>query len=319
MTCRTCPEQDGSARGAEFQCGEKELLAEIAASARRTDDGVRFWKAGSPSGVPALFLPGAGWTGAQGLFLADALPEFSWHLLDLPGIAGSVPLACADARGFSQWLHTFCASEGIVRPHLVGHSLGGYLALSAAAQGMPLRSLALIDGGLAPLAVPQSLGMIAYAVPLVVALDRLKAGALVARRPGKPSTEAAESAEEIAARFHLPLSEELRRACEDCSRQGEAWDLDGSVQQRLGLIGVQTRTGAALARVKAPVLAIIALHPRGEKWLHERAAKAISVLSALPHVHVVETQTGHYPFWEDPQGFADALRAFYRDGEDQRR
>jgi pimeloyl-ACP methyl ester carboxylesterase len=292
-------------------------LAPTPLAAQAAKSGVRYRRAGDPSGPPALFLPGAGWTGAEGLSVAQALPHLSWYLLDLPGTGGSLPLERADAPGFTRWLGAFCADLGLGDVHLAGHSLGGYLALAAAASGrMGLRSLLLIDGGLVPIAVPQEIGKIAYAAPFVAALDRVTGGAVVARRPGRPAPpEAQPEAEAVAGRFRVPLSDALRAAVEDLAApSGRDWDLDGAAVQRLGMIGVRTFGARALSRVTARVLALVALHPQGPRWAQRLKQKALGRLGALcatRDLQVVTLATGHYPFWEDPAQFAAAVRPFY--------
>ncbi len=98
----------------------------------------------------------------------------------------------------------FCQEAGFESFHLVGHSLGGYLALAAAAtQILPLRSLLLIDGGLNPIAVPQEVGPMAYLVPTISRLDRLLGGRIIARRPGPPATiEPTPDPQAVADRLH---------------------------------------------------------------------------------------------------------------------
>ncbi len=268
-------------------------------------------KCGREGGQPALFLPGAGWTCTEGLSLARMLPQFPWYLVDLPGTGGSAPLALATAAGFAAWLRAFCERLGIERPHLAGHSLGGYLALAAAARRLPLRSLLLIDGGVAPLIVPQSLGAIAYAVPLISLLDRLTGGALVAKRPGRPgAAEPPEAPEALARRFGLPMTEDLCVAVEDAPKPGEPWELDAAAQQRLGLIGARLRWRRAISAVEAPVFAVIAQHPAGPEWARRRAARSARLLRGMPGVSVAESPTGHYPFWEDPNGLRPRCGAF---------
>lgn len=274
--------------------------------------GVRFQRAGSLAGPPAVFLPGAGWTGAEGLAVAEALPQFSWYCLDLPGTGGSAPLTRADAHGFAAWLRAFCEQAGTGPVHLAGHSLGGYLALAAAATDIPLRSLLLIDGGIGPFVVPQEVGPVAYLAPAIACLDALAGGALIARRPGPPaSPEPPEDPAELARRFGIPQSEALRQAALDAPWPQQAWNLDGRAVQRLALIGLRLRQRQALASLKVPTLELLARHPRGPAWIAKIVAGRRSLLKAVANVQVTELDTGHYPFWEDPRAFRQAAGRFY--------
>ncbi len=278
-----------------------------------TRRGIRFRRAGSPNGPPALFLPGAGWTGAEGLAVARALPQFAWHCLDLPGTGGSLPLAKADQRSIATWLDRFCSDVVHGPVHLAGHSLGGFLALAAAAAAtVPLRSLMLIDSGVGPLAVPQELGAIAYLVPALARLDAWTGGVLIAGRPGRPAPpEPPEDPTELGRRFALPQSEELQIAALDRPGPGEAWNLDGRAVQRLGLVAAGLRQRPALAALTVPTLELLALHPRGPAWTQKIVAQRRRLLRALPWVQVAELSTGHYPFWEDPAAFKQAVQEFY--------
>ncbi len=274
--------------------------------------GVRFVRAGDRRGEPALFLPAAGWTGAEGLAVARAAPHLGWHLLDLPGTGGSQSLRQADARGLSRWLAAFCERQGITAPHLAGHSLGGYVALAIAAEGqIPLRSLLLIDGGAASIVVREAQGWQALAASALDAADRVVGGRILTRRPGPPAPpEAPDSADAIAHRLRVPVSEDLLAAAADRARPGEPWNLDSRAVMRLGLLGMRTWGMRSLARVTASRRVLVALFPRGPAWAAARAARTLAALEAAG-VDAVGLPTGHYVFWDDPEAFAEAARDFY--------
>jgi pimeloyl-ACP methyl ester carboxylesterase len=82
----------------------------------------------------------------------------------VPGLGGLAALV-------ADWLD----AAGIGRPHLVGHSLGGHIAVHVAAGGRPLRSLTLV----APTGIPRPIS--------AAALTRLAAGLLPPRRWGQPA------------------------------------------------------------------------------------------------------------------------------------
>ena len=276
-------------------------------------DGVRFRRAGDPNGQPAIFLPAAYWTGAAGLAVARAFHHFSWYLLDLPGTGGSRPLSRTDASGLAQWLDAFCERNDIVTPHLVGHSLGGYVALAIAATGQPpIRSLLLIDGGVAPIGVPQEMGWMAYAVPVVNATDHLLAGRLITRRPGpKAPPEVPEDPEVTAHRLRVPLSDALLQAAADLvAPEGESWNLDSRAVQRLGLLGVRTWGLRSLRRVKVPTRVLVAMFPGGPQWATTTAMRSLQALRAAG-VDTVGVSTGHYVFWDDAAAFSEVAGPFY--------
>ncbi|MFC3998853.1 alpha/beta fold hydrolase [Nocardiopsis sediminis] len=72
--------------------------------------------------------------------------------LDLPGFGGSAPPAAADPYDISTLVATvqrFCDRLGLERPHLVGNSLGGAIALELGARGFAASVTALSPIGFA--------------------------------------------------------------------------------------------------------------------------------------------------------------------------
>jgi pimeloyl-ACP methyl ester carboxylesterase len=93
--------------------------------------------AGANAG-PALVLlhglPTSSWLWRRCLpGLADQLP--GWRIIapDLPGYGHSVPRAGAGPRHLGRWLHALLRDQGVTRFVLVGHDLGGLVALTDAA------------------------------------------------------------------------------------------------------------------------------------------------------------------------------------------
>ncbi|GAA5047592.1 alpha/beta fold hydrolase [Nocardia callitridis] len=56
--------------------------------------------------------------------------------VDLPGFGESEPLAGTTVDALTDALAEFLAAEGITRPHLVGNSMGGLIALQLGARGL---------------------------------------------------------------------------------------------------------------------------------------------------------------------------------------
>lgn len=91
------------------------------------------------SGPDVLMIPGLAsgpgiWNGA-----VAAVPGYRYHLIQVRGFAGLAPDANA-AGALLQPLMTdivrYAATAGLVRPAVVGHSMGGTLAMMAALRGM---------------------------------------------------------------------------------------------------------------------------------------------------------------------------------------
>jgi pimeloyl-ACP methyl ester carboxylesterase len=93
---------------------------------------IRVFTAGE--GPPLLLVHGFG--GAAWNFdeLAPLLPGRRLLIPDLPGHGGSAPLPAASLAGFADVLGDLLDAEGIERADVLGHSLGGVVALRLAAR-----------------------------------------------------------------------------------------------------------------------------------------------------------------------------------------
>ncbi|MEA2467951.1 MAG: 4,5:9,10-diseco-3-hydroxy-5,9,17-trioxoandrosta(10),2-diene-4-oate hydrolase [Thermoleophilaceae bacterium] len=90
------------------------------------------FEAGPASAAPIVMLHGLGATKAEFLPTVPALaPEFRTIAVDLPGFGDSdKPFPAAyDARMFARWVHALLDALGLDRVHLLGHSMGGRVAL----------------------------------------------------------------------------------------------------------------------------------------------------------------------------------------------
>jgi pimeloyl-ACP methyl ester carboxylesterase len=85
------------------------------------------------SGPVVVLLHGFGETGAIWHF-QKAYLEKSFRVLipDLPGSGGSDPIADMSMEGLAEAVHFMLQQEGIERCVLIGHSMGGYVALAFA-------------------------------------------------------------------------------------------------------------------------------------------------------------------------------------------
>jgi pimeloyl-ACP methyl ester carboxylesterase len=117
-------------------------------------DGVAVTRAGRPAGsAPALLLVHG--VGAARLVWAPVLAPLAarYHLVvvDLPGHGASAPLAPGADAGcpaLAESLARVLARLGVEQPHVVGNSLGGWIALELAADGAAASVTALAPAGL---------------------------------------------------------------------------------------------------------------------------------------------------------------------------
>ncbi|SDL70780.1 alpha/beta hydrolase [Sediminibacillus halophilus] len=101
-------------------------------------------------GKPIVFLPAAGFSGLEGLNIADRLSAFcQTHLLDLPGYGKSKGLdeKCT-AKRLADWLKEYLDQQHIHSADIIAHSLGGAVALSFAVHYPErVKQFILLDAG----------------------------------------------------------------------------------------------------------------------------------------------------------------------------
>jgi pimeloyl-ACP methyl ester carboxylesterase len=98
---------------------------------KRKTAGISYLEAGA--GQPVVCLHGIG-GGAESFQhqLAGGFDTFTLRALDLPGYGGSDPITPMTFQGLSERLSAFLDELGTEKVHLVGHSIGGMLALDHA-------------------------------------------------------------------------------------------------------------------------------------------------------------------------------------------
>ncbi len=92
---------------------------------------VRFLRMGNGTGVPAVLLHGFGADLNNWMFNQPALAEHvTVYALDLPGHGGSAKdVGEGGVTALAQVVSAFLRAQGLSRVHLIGHSLGGAIAL----------------------------------------------------------------------------------------------------------------------------------------------------------------------------------------------
>ncbi|MFC6080275.1 alpha/beta fold hydrolase [Sphaerisporangium aureirubrum] len=103
------------------------------------------------SGEPLVLLHGIGhrwqaWEPVMGA-LAERRDVIA---VDFPGFGASPPLPGGtpyNAQTLADSIERFCAELGVVKPHVAGNSLGGYVALTLAARGTVRTATALSPAG----------------------------------------------------------------------------------------------------------------------------------------------------------------------------
>lgn len=121
----------------------------------------------SGAGEPVLLLHGLGHRRQAWDPVSPALrAHHELIAVDLPGFGESEPMPAdipADLSGYSTVLAAFCRALGLKRPHIVGNSLGGLIALDMARLGHASSVTAISPAGFwTPLSGRRALAMAAY-------------------------------------------------------------------------------------------------------------------------------------------------------------
>ncbi|WP_077329535.1 alpha/beta hydrolase [Virgibacillus siamensis] len=122
------------------------------------------------AGEPVIFLPAAGFYGNEGLNIADFLQnDFETHMMDLPGGRSlGIQARQITSLDMAKWLKGYMDQQQMNKVNLIGHSMGGLLALTFAVH-YPERvnKLVLLDQAHKPFPrIPKrEFGLFAYAIP----------------------------------------------------------------------------------------------------------------------------------------------------------
>ena len=137
---------EGDVSDADVEAFVTDFLANFKTVEKGADDGpsaepisvdgktIRHLRLGPEEGVPVLMIHGFGADLATWMFNQQALAEDRpVYALDLPGHGGSSKqVEDASAAGLAKTVRAYMDAAGIEKAHLVGHSLGGAIAMEIA-------------------------------------------------------------------------------------------------------------------------------------------------------------------------------------------
>ncbi|MFI9405261.1 alpha/beta fold hydrolase [Nocardia sp. NPDC052316] len=244
------------------------------------------------SGEPLVLVHGIGSRWQVWEPIIDTLAEsFDVIAVDLPGFAGSAPLATTTVDTLTEALAEFLAAQGIERPHLAGNSMGGLITLNLGARGLA-RSVTAFS----PIAFwdragrawcQQSLGK-----------SRMLAGRLKPALPTILGTAAGRTAF-LSLVFGKPWAVGAQVAVDTANGAADAPGFEPAL--------------ASFADVRPPEIGCLADIPVTVAWgnrdilltyrTQSRRARAL-----LPDAeHVTLHGSGHTPFYDDPAACARAV------------
>ena len=248
--------------------------------------------------IPGLTCPGAVWDET----VAHYQRQYQCHIVSLAGFGGAAPAATlADPLlpAVRDQLLAYIATQKLTRPTIVGHSLGGFLALALSA------------------ARPEAIG------PLVI-VDSLPFLAAIQNPAATVETAKPQAAQMRQQMAHNPLPAAARRQMvagmvTDTARQrqvarwGAASDAPTAAQAMYDMYTLDLR--ADVARIQQPVLVLgswAAYAPYGSTKESTRAI-FVQQYAKLPQVRIEMSEAGrHFLMYDDTAWFLAQADAFLK-------
>ncbi|MCP3136525.1 alpha/beta fold hydrolase [Pyxidicoccus xibeiensis] len=253
----------------------------------------------SGKGRPLVFIPGLASSGEVWRETVEHLRgQYDCHVLTLAGFAGQpavpAPFLATQRRAVADYLR----AHGLEKPILVGHSLGGVLALAVAADAPELvggvvvvDSLPFLPAAMDPGATPDSIRTRAEEVRTLMRMQTVEQRNLQSRMVLR-SYISDESRVDVAARWGADSDPETVSLA--------VYEL------------MTTDLRPELARIAAPTLVLgswVAMKGRVPKEAVEAVYKG--QYAALPKARVTMNDTArHFIMWDDPEGFYRELDGF---------
>ncbi|MCL4496443.1 MAG: alpha/beta hydrolase [Firmicutes bacterium] len=258
-------------------------------------------------GDPVLYLPGMGWTAESAGVLSPILEErYCLHRLDLPGMGRSEPLTRIPGwKDLALWVHGYCRDHGWDQVRIIGHSIGGLIALAFADQfPEQLYQLVLLDAGYQSIPrFPEDVAKpLRYFLPLANMLASLGWVEWVTRRivaSGKPGNTPLHSPDNelIEAEFQefvesqrLLITNELREAFYIAHKVIQV--NEDTIKLLLGIY--RTKPVTAFNRLKSPTLLVIPENMTHHPPLTQIDERGLPVL-------LYEVSGGHYVHYSHPE------------------
>ncbi len=253
------------------------------------------------SGPDVVLIPGLAtsrdvWNGT-----VAAVPGYRYHLVQIAGFAGTSPLGNA-APGplldqVAGEISLYIVEQRLVRPAIVGHSLGGLLALMTAARLRSAVSKAMIVD-----MVP--FGAMLFKGPNVTAEEAVAIGARARERYFGANRQAATE------RLYSTMirSDAFRAPYIDQAMSSDP-DVSGRLFEEVALTDLRPR----LKDITAPVTVLYVSAPNVPIGEDGTDALYRAAYRNLPHASLKRVpESYHFIMLDQPQRFAEEMREFLR-------
>jgi pimeloyl-ACP methyl ester carboxylesterase len=280
------------------------LLASPATQAADNHPAFRVAVSGNPQGQPIILIPGLAssgevWSGTVAHYCGASQPQFQCHTLTLAGFAGVPPIEGALLPAAEQQLADYIAAHHLAHPLVIGHSLGGFLALKLAADHPDqVGKLVIVD------AVPCLVA--ATGAPGATAEQVKQAGEGMRRMMLAQDAATARAATDMSVRTMVTRPADVERVL----AWGAQSDRATVVNAMADMMGDDMRE--QVGRVRAPTLVLgswIAYQAYGPKTMFEQTYR--NQYMRLPGVQVALAESArHFIMLDDPAWMYDRIDRF---------
>ena len=248
--------------------------------------------------IPGLTCPGAVWDEA----VAHYQRQYQCHVVSLAGFGGQAPLApVADPLlpAVRDQLLAYIKAQKLTKPVVVGHSLGGFLALAlSVAQPEAVGPLVILDSLPFLAAVQNPAATVASAQPMA---DNMRQQMKKGRMPAAAQRQMVNGL----------VTDTARQAL--LARWAQASDPATTAQAMHDLYTTDLR--AELARVRQPALVLGAWAAYQQYGSTKESTRAIFAqqYALLPGVRIEMSEAGrHFLMYDDPAWFLAQADAFLK-------
>jgi pimeloyl-ACP methyl ester carboxylesterase len=248
--------------------------------------------------IPGLTCPGAVWDEA----VAHYQQQYQCHIISLAGFGGSAPAATLTdplLPAVRDQLLAYIKTQKLNKPVVVGHSLGGFLALAL--------SVAQPDA-IGPLVIVDSLPFLAAVQNPAATVETVKPMATGMREQMKQGHQPAATQRQMVAGMVTDTSRQTQLA-----RWGSASDAPTVAQAMYDLYTTDLRT--EISRIQQPVLVLGAWAAYKQYGSTKESTRAIFTqqYTKLPGVRIEMSEAGrHFLMYDDTKWFFTQADAFLK-------
>lgn len=280
------------------------LIAAVAFSGAASSSAAESFSAKvSGAGRPMILVPGLACNGSVwDETVARLKSQYECHVLSIAGFGGSEPLAGSKEKlleTVAADLAAYIRERGLEKPILVGHSLGGFLALSLASQQPELCG---------PLVLVDSLPFMPAAIQPGATAEAMRPMA-AAHRDGMISNTGSMSQEQAVAMLQTMVTDPER--IQIAATMSRASDSATVAHAMYALQTTDLRE--AIAAIQSPALVLGAWIAYRDFGATRESTEAIFTTQyrALPDHRVAMTDSGkHFIMWDDPEFFFAQVETF---------